>query len=295
MATILAPAPPRTARQNGQYLRRGAFYFACTALAAVFLAPLLWAMLTSIKPGAETTAVPPTFLPSRIALENYTNLNRVGSGIVRHVGNSVLVSAYTIVGTVLLSTLAGYGFARFDFWGKQALFILALAPLMIPFQAVMIPLFLVLRALNLNNTLLGLAFVYITTQLPFGIFVMRNAFAVVPREIEEAALLDGCSSLGMLRRVMLPLVLPGVVTIAMFAFFSAWNEFFAALIYLADTEKFTLPLLLATARNNPGLFGGTNWGGLQAGVTVTILPCLFVFILLQRYYIRGLLGGAVKS
>jgi multiple sugar transport system permease protein len=87
----------------------------------------------------------------------------------------------------------------------------------------------------------------------------------------------------MLRRVMLPLVLPGVVTIAMFAFFSAWNEFLAALIYLADTEKFTLPLLLATARNNPGLFGGTNWGGLQAGVTVTILPCLFVFIMLQRY------------
>ena len=179
--------------------------------------------------------------------------------------------------------------------GKQALFILALAPLMIPFQAVMIPLFLVLRPLNLNNTLLGLAFVYITTQLPFGIFVMRNAFAVVPRGIEEAALLDGCSLLGMLRRVMLPLVLPGVVTIAMFAFFSTWKEFFAALIYLADTEKFTLPLLLATARNNSGLFGGTNWGGLQAGVTVTILPCLFVFILLQRYYIRGLLGGAVKS
>ena len=295
MATILAPAPRRTARQNRQYLRRGAFYFVCTALAAIFLAPLIWAMLTSIKPGAETTAVPPTLLPSRIAFENYTNLNRVGSGIVRHVGNSVLVSAYTIVGTVLLSTLAGYGFARFDFWGKQALFILALAPLMIPFQAVMIPLFLVLRALNLNNTLLGLAFVYITTQLPFGIFVMRNAFAVVPREIEEAALLDGCSSLGMLRRVMLPLVLPGGVTIAMFAFFSAWNEFFAALIYLADMEKFTLPLLLATARNNPGLFGGTNWGGLQAGVTVTILPCLFVFIVLQRYYIRGLLGGAVKS
>ena len=107
MATILAPAPPRTARQNREYLRRGAFYFVCTALAAVFLAPLLWAILTSIKPGAETTSVPPTFLPSRITLENYTNLNRVGSGIVRHVGNSVLVSIYTIVGTVLLSTLAG--------------------------------------------------------------------------------------------------------------------------------------------------------------------------------------------
>lgn len=295
MATILAPAPSRTARQQQQYLRWGAFYFVCTALAAVFLLPLIWAMLTSIKPAAETTAVPPTLLPSRIALENYANLNSVGSGMLRYISNSVLVSAYTIGGTVLLSTLAGYGFARFDFWGKQALFVLALAPLMIPFQAVMIPLFLVLRALNLNNTLLGLACVYITTQLPFGIFVMRNAFAVVPREIEEAALLDGCSALGMLRRVMVPLVLPGIVTIAMFAFFSAWNELFAALIYLSDTDKFTLPLLLATARTNPGLFGGTNWGGMQAGVTVTMLPCLLVFILLQRYYVRGLLGGAIKS
>jgi multiple sugar transport system permease protein len=229
-----------------------------------------------------------------LTLENYTGLNDVGSGILRYLSNSVVTALYTIVGTIVLSTLGGYGFARFSFVGKTALFVFVLAPLMIPFQAIMIPLFLVLQRLELNNTLLGLALVYVTAQLPFGVFIMRNAFAAIPREIEEAALLDGCSSLRMLAQVMLPLVLPGVITVGLFAFFTSWNELYAALIYLADSDKFTLPLLLATARTNPGLFGGTNWGGLQASVTVSMLPCLILFVVLQRYYVSGLSSGAIR-
>lgn len=280
--------------QNRRYLALGLFYVICVLLSVFFLFPMLWSILTSLKPAAEASAVPPTFLPSRIALENYTSLNKVGSGIMTYSTNSVLVTTFTIVGTLLLSTLGGYGFARFIFPGKNALFILVLAPLMIPFQAIMIPLFLVLQRLSLNNTLLGLAFIYITFQLPFATFVMRNVFANVPREIEEAALLDGCNSISLLWRVMIPIVLPGLITVGLFAFFSSWNELFAALIYLSDPDKFTLPLLLATARTNPGLFGGTNWGGLQAGVVVTMLPSLIIFILLQRYYVSGLSSGAVK-
>jgi multiple sugar transport system permease protein len=285
----------QAARQQGaRYLWRGLWYFVCVALMVWFLFPIGWSIITSLKPAREINGVPLTFLPQNLTLENYTNLNKIGSGIVRYTSNSVLVSLYTIVGTILLSTLAGYGFARFNFRGKGALFILVLAPLMIPFQAIMIPLFLVLRALSLNNTLLGLAMVYITAQLPFGIFIMRNVFATIPRDIEEAALIDGCSPLRMLYRVMLPLVMPGIITIGLFAFFNAWNELFAALIYLTDSDKYTLPLLLATARTNPGLFGGTNWGGLQASVTITMVPCLLLFMFLQRYYVSGLTGGAVK-
>jgi multiple sugar transport system permease protein len=213
---------------------------------------------------------------------------------MRHLWNSVLVVLYTLVGTIVLSTLGGYGFARFGFAGKNTLFLFVLAPLMIPFQAIMIPLFLVLKTLHLNNSLLGLAMVYVTAQLPFGVFIMRNSFASIPREIEEAALLDGSSSLRMLFQLMLPLVMPGIVTISLFAFFASWNELYAALIYLADSEKFTLPLLLATAQTNPGLFGGTNWGGLQASVVISMVPCLVIFILLQRYYVSGLASGAVK-
>jgi len=271
-----------------------AFYVVCGALAVGFLFPLGWSMLTSLKPAAEIVGSPPTWLPRALTLENYTRLDEVGAGIWRYLLNSVLVVVYTLIGTIVLSTLGGYGFARFAFPGKNALFVLVLAPLMIPFQAIMIPLFLVLRELHLNNTLLGLAAVYVTAQLPFGVFVMRNAFASIPREIEEAALLDGCSLLRMLFRMMLPLVMPGIVTIALFAFFNSWNEFYAALIYLSDGDKFTLPLLLAAARTNPGLFGGTNWGGLQASVTVSMLPCLLLFIFLQRYYVSGLASGAVR-
>ncbi len=294
MATVPMRRHDSMTSRRALPLGRGAFYLACGVLAVLFLFPLLWSMLTSVKSAAEITARPPSWLPRQLTLDNYASLNKVGSGIVRYISNSVITVLYTLVGTIGLSTLAGYGFARFSFTWRNALFVLVLAPLMIPFQAIMIPLFLVLRELHLNNTLLGLAMVYITAQLPFGIFIMRNAFASVPREIEEAALLDGCSSLRMLFSVMLPLVMPGIVTIGLFTFFTAWNELYAALIYLTDSEKFTLPLLLATARTNPGLFGGTNWGGLQASVTITMVPCLLLFIFLQRYYVSGLSSGAVK-
>ncbi len=294
MAATSIHSESRAQQQNARYLWRGLWYFICVALTVWFLFPIAWSIITSLKPASEINAIPLTILPKTLTLENYINLNNIGSGIVRYTTNSVLVSLYTIVGTILLSTLAGYGFSRFTFRGKNALFILVLAPLMIPFQSIMIPLFLVLRALSLNNTLLGLAMVYITAQLPFGIFIMRNVFSTVPRDIEEAALIDGCSPLRMLYRVMLPLVMPGIITIGLFAFFNAWNELFAALIYLTDSDKYTLPLLLATARTNPGLFGGTNWGGLQASVTITMVPCLLLFIFLQRYYVSGLTGGAVK-
>ena len=131
---------------------------------------------------------------------------------------------------LLLATLGGYGFSRFRFPGRDAIFVLILATLMIPFQSILNPLFVLLRLLHLQDTRLGLALVYTTFQLPFAVFMMRNAFDAVPREIEEAALLDGCTSLRMLRLVMLPLVGPGMATVGLFAFFGSWNELLAALI-----------------------------------------------------------------
>jgi len=135
--------------------------------------------------------------------------------------------------------------------------------------------------------------VYITFQLPFEIFMMRNAFDSVPQEIEEAALVDGCGAFGAMRRVMLPIVAPGIVTVVMFAFLAAWNEFLAALILLGSQEKFTLPIMLLSAQS--GVYGTVNWGALQAGVTITMLPAAALFLILQRYYIAGLASGAVKA
>jgi multiple sugar transport system permease protein len=272
---------------------RRLFFLAGLVLALLFVAPLAWTAITSVKPPAEASAAPPTGLPSRIDGGNYETLTTYGEGIVSYLLNSIVVSAITISGTLLIGTLAGYGFSRFRFPFKNAAFIVILATLMIPFQSVVIPLFVVLKQLGLTNSLLGVGLVYITFQLPFSVFVMRNAFDRVPREIEESAVVDGCSQTRMLRSVMLPLVMPGLVTIGLFAFLAAWNEFFAALILLTNQKSFTLPILLLSARQ--GLWNNIDWGALQAGVTITMLPCLIFYILLQRYYVSGLSSGAVKG
>ena len=281
----------RRIRQRAQLILK---YFALIVLALLFLFPIVWSLLNSLKRPSEALAVPPTYLPTEIVFENYTQLTAFGNyGVVGHVENSAIVALITVVGSLVLSTLGGYGFARFNFPGKNALFIMVLSTLMIPFQSILIPLFVMLVRFELNDTLIGLALVYITFQLPFGIFLMRNSFLAVPREIEEAALLDGCSSLSLLYRMMLRLVLPGIVTVAIYAFINSWNEFLAALIFMSDQDKFTLPVFLTLVRS--GIYGTVDWGALQAGVVVAILPCLAIFLLLQRYYINGLIGGAVNS
>ncbi len=262
-------------------------------LALLFLAPLAWTAITSVKPPIEASAAPPTGLPSRLDVGNYETLTTYGEGIVSYLLNSIIVSVITISGTITIGTLAGYGFSRFRFPLKNTAFLVILATLMIPFQSIVIPLFVVLKQLGLTNSLVGVGLVYITFQLPFSIFVMRNAFDRVPRELEESALVDGCSQPRMLRSIMLPVVMPGVVTIGLFAFLAAWNEFFAALILLTKQTSFTLPILLISARQ--GLWNNIDWGALQAGVTITMIPCLVFYLILQRYYVSGLTAGAVKQ
>jgi multiple sugar transport system permease protein len=291
--TQVSPARQPSARKGRGGLSRAGIYLLCIVLLVLFLAPIIFSTLTSIKTPAEASSVPPTYIPRTFSLENYQKLNMYGAGIWRYIFNSSTAALLTVFGTILLSTLAGFGFSRFDFPLKNVLFVMMLAALMIPFQSILTPLFLMLSALKLQNTLAGLALVYITFQLPFGIFMMRNTFDTVPREIEEAALLDGCSTFNMLRHVMLVLVRPGIITVAIYAFLNAWNEFLAALIIMTQESKFTLPILLTSVRS--GYYGAIDWGALQAGVTVTILPCIVIFLILQRYYLQGLMGGAVKG
>lgn len=261
--------------------------------ALLFLAPLAWSVLVSFKPSAEARQPPlPPWPVEAFSTQNYENLAQFGAGIGTYTGNSLTVSAMTVLATVVISLLAGYGFSRFQFPFKNALFILVISTVMIPFQSILTPLFLILTKLGLQNTLAGITCIYVTLQMPFSIFMMRNAFDAVPKEIEEAARVDGASVWLMLRRVMLPLVLPGVATVAIFAFLASWNEFLAALILLTDQKKYTLPVLMAAVRT--GQFGTVDWGAVQAGIALMMAPCLVLFLLLQRYYIRGLTAGAVK-
>lgn len=259
----------------------------------LFLAPLVWSVLVSFKPSIEARQPPlPPWPVESFSTQSYNNLAKYGAGIWTYTGNSLTVSLATVVASVIVSLFAGYGFSRFNFPFKNTLFVLIISTVMIPFQSILTPLFLILTKLGLQNTLTGIVLVYVTLHLPFSIFMMRNAFDAVPKEIEDAARVDGASVFRMLYRIMLPLVLPGVVTVAIFAFLASWNEFLAALILLTDQNKYTLPVLMAAVRS--GQFGTIDWGAVQSGVTLMMAPCLALFLLLQRYYIRGLTAGAVK-
>ena len=291
MATVNPSLRPQ--QRNKFSISKISLYVICIVLAIVFVFPIVWTITSSIKPPREAVAVPPMLFPSQISFENYFKLARYGKGVNQYFFNSLGTAIMTVVGSIILSTLGGYGFSRFKFPGKNILFVMILATLMIPFQSILIPLFLILTSVKLHNTLFGLALVYITFQLPFGIFIMRNTFDTVPRELEEAALLDGCSALSMLYRVMLGIVRPGIITVGIYAFLNSWNEFIAALIFMTKEDRFTLPILLTSVRS--GYYGAIDWGALQAGLVVTMLPCIILFLLLQRYYVRGLTGGALKG
>lgn len=280
----------RNIRKAGAKL--GFHGFGVTA-SLIFVAPFVLSVLASFKTGTESAQPPfPPWPVNGFSLANYHQLTKVGAGLATNLANSATVTVATVLLTVILSTLAGYGFSRFRFPFRNTLFVLLISTLMIPFQSILTPLFVLLTRMGLNNTLLGLVLVYVTLQMPFAVFMMRNAFDAVPKEIEEAAVIDGASGIAMSRRILLPLVAPGVVTVAIFTAFNAWNEFLAALIFLTDQDKYTMPLLITAVR--AGRMGDINWGAVQAGVVVMTVPCLLLFILLQRYYMRGLMSGAVK-
>jgi multiple sugar transport system permease protein len=289
----MAAATRKTRRER--LMPRAAWWGTCTALAVLFLYPLYVMLAQSLKAPKEAAETPPTLYPHALSTDNYSGLSHSGEGlnVFDHIGNSVMVSLGATVATVVLSTLGGYAFARLRFPGSNLVFFATLATFMIPFQAIITPLYIVLKDLRLQNSLFGLTIVYTTFQLPFGLFLMRNSFNAVPASLEEAALMDGCNTLGALRRVMLPVAIPGLITTALLTFFTAWNEFFAALILISDQAKFTLPVTLTLISS--GVFGSVNWGLLQAGVALTIVPCIVIYLLLQRYYVGGLLSGAVKQ
>jgi multiple sugar transport system permease protein len=199
----------------------------------------------------------------------------------------------TIVLALGLTVPAGYALGRFPIPGKELLFIFLLIALIIPYQALLTPMFLMFAQVKLTNTILGLAILHTTLQFPFSLYIMRNSFEAVPKELEEAAVIDGGSTWQVLIRVFLPALVPAIVTVALFAFITSWNELLGSLVMNSRESAFTLPVILATARTVTSL-GGTDWGMLQAGVIISIIPCISVYLLLQRYYVSGLLTGAVK-
>ncbi|MEU8023020.1 carbohydrate ABC transporter permease [Micromonospora haikouensis] len=285
-----APAAP-TRRPSGTTIAgialRTPYWVFTGALGLIFLAPLLWTAVASVSPHPGTNQV------EGWGLGNYETLANYQAGVWRYVANSAFVSLLTVALTLLTSFLGGYAFARFRFPGRNLLFLVTLAILMVPYATLLIPLYVLLNEVGLQNSLVGVALVLTMFQLPFSTFLMRISFEAVPRELDEAALVDGCSSFAALWRVLLPAVKPGLITVGLFAFLNAWNDFMAPLILINDTERMTLPLAVSNLRGQ--VQGVVDYGATEAGVVVLALPCVLLFLLLQRHYVRGFMSGALKG
>jgi multiple sugar transport system permease protein len=265
----------------------------CLAICAVVLTPLVMSVFASIKPTEEAAASPPTYVPHGISMDSYARLWSYQEGLPVYLWNSLATALLTIALTLLLTVPAAYSLARFPVPGKEVIFVVLLLALIVPYQAMLTPMFLMFADVGLTNSLFGLAILHTAIQLPFSLYILRNSFGAVPRELEEAAIVDGASSWQALVRVFVPASVPAIVTVALFAFIMSWNEFLGALVMMSKGSKFTLPLVLAASRTETSL-GGTDWGMLQAGVTISVIPCVLVYLLLQRYYVSGLMSGATK-
>lgn len=277
---------PRRAKLGGVALRTP-YYVLTGGLAILFLFPLLWTTIASVSP------LPGTNQTDGFGFGNYLTLANYQAGIWTYLWNSTFVSVLTVALTLFISLLGGYAFARFQFPGRDVLFMVTLAILMVPYATLLIPLYVLLTELGLQNSLVGVSLVLTMFQLPFATFMMRISFESVPRELDEAALVDGAGTFEVLWRVLLPAVKPGMVTVGLFAFLTAWNDFMAPLILINDSNKVTLPLAVSNLRGQ--VQGVVDYGATEAGVVVLALPCILLFLLLQRHYVRGFMSGALKG
>ena len=253
--------------------------------------PLLWLLSASLKSSAELNSLGVRLIPSELVWRNFTDaLDR--QNLVRSAGNSFVVSVTTMVLTVVLSIPGAYALARSRGRLRTIGTGWILVSQVFPTILIILPLFLVLRTLLLNDTLLGLILVYVTFTLPFALWMLQRYVTAIPAELEEAGALDGASRLVVLRRIVLPLLVPGIVATAMFTFVAAWNEFFIALVMIQSPEHYTLPLTLTMFI---GIEGQLALGPLAAGAVLATIPSLVVFGLLQKRLTGGLLSGAVKG
>jgi len=266
---------------------RTPYWVVTGALALLFLYPLIWTAISSVSPLPGTNQV------DGWGFGNYATLANYQAGIWVYLFNSTFVSLLTVLLTLVISLLGGYAFARFRFPGKDLLFLSTLAILMVPYTTLLIPLYVLLNAVGLSNSLVGVALVLTMFQLPFSMFMMRISFESVPRELDEAAMVDGCSSWRVLWQVLVPAVKPGLITVGLFAFLAAWNDFMAPLILISDTNRMTLPLAISNLRGQ--VQGVVDYGATEAGVVVLALPCIVLFLILQRHYVRGFMSVAFNG
>jgi multiple sugar transport system permease protein len=281
-------AAPQAARRSRPRLPFSPWHLALAPLALLFALPLVWLLLSSVMSDAQINRFPPALWPSRIDLGGYRYV--LGNAMFpRWFANSLIVSAATVASNLVFGTLGGYAFARMRFAGSRLLLVTMLATMAIPFQLTMIPTFLVMKKLGLIDTLGALVVPSLVT--PFAVFLLRQFFLSLPRELEEAAWIDGCSRLRVLWSVVLPLSRPALSTVAVLTFLTTWNDLTWPLIAINHDTHYTLQLGLTTFQ---GLHH-TKWSAVMAGNVITVLPVLLAFLAAQKSFIQSITSSGLKG
>lgn len=271
-------------------IRQSAIYLAAIILAIILLFPAFWLFSTALKSTGENVfQSPPQLLPAEPTLENIKTI-WLSNDFGRYLWNSIIVSASSVILNVLFCALAAYPLARMDFRGRQVIFAAIVATLTIPFQIVMIPLFIITSQLGLTDTFLGVILPNLTSA--FGIFLLRQAFQTIPEELTEAARIDGCRELGIWWHVAIPAIRPALITLAIFVFIGSWSDFLWPLIVLQDDRYYTLPLAVAKLADSAF---GLDWRLVAAGSVISILPILILFVFVQRYIVPTDTASGVKG
>jgi N,N'-diacetylchitobiose transport system permease protein len=257
---------------------------------AVMLFPIYWMVSTALKPGKEILSLTPVWFPSHITFDNFRTAVNVPF-FWNDVANSLIVVLTVVAISIVLAFFAAVAVARFGFRGRTAFIVMIIAVQMVPLNALVIPVYLLLNQVGQVDSLPGVIAYYLAIVLPFMVWTLRGFVANVPVDLEEAAMVDGATRVGAFLRIVFPLVAPGLVATAIYGFIQAWNEYIIAYVLLSSNSKQTLTIWLASFTTQHG----TDWGGLMAGATLTALPVVVFFLIVQRHVAGGLTAGAVKG
>ena len=289
MSTHAATRPAR--RRRGRTLRRRAWDLLGIALFVVLVFPVFWMVSTAFKPDDEINSAEPTWVTLHPTLDHFRDAMD-SPDFWRIVQNSLIVVLVAVAVSIAVAFVAAVALAKYRFTGRKLFVVLMIGILMLPAVGLVIPLYVVLARYHLTNTLTGVILTYITFVLPFAVWTLRGFVLGIPKELEEAAMVDGSSRVGAFFRILLPLVAPGLVATSVFVFITSWNEFVFAYVLLNDQSKQTVTVWLSE-------FYGTSrqvdWGGLMAGSILAAIPVLIFFVLVQRKIAFGLTSGAVKG
>ena len=279
----------RTSSFYSRQLQNTMLYLALISGAIGMVFPFVWMVSTALKEYAYVIEWPPCLIPIAPTLANFAKA-WTSNNFQLYFRNSLFVTLLSVFFVVLFSAMMAYAFARFDFPAKEPIFYLILLVLMVPNMVGIVPQFILARSLGLRDSLIGLIFFYVSGSVPFNTFLLRGFFESLPRELEEAILIDGGGYLTIFRHMILPLSRAALATVTIFSFLGFWDEFILALTFIDSPAKRTLPIAIATFHGQHG----TDWGLVFAASIIAIIPVILVFISMQRHFVAGITTGAVK-